>query len=72
MLALREFCPVENRTLEAALARTIDRIVVILIALMGVALIVRGVWGGLMPISVQLIAGVVLVLFAGVRWKMLS
>jgi hypothetical protein len=39
--------------------------------LLGVALIVRGAWGGVWPISVQLIAGVLLLAFAALRWYVL-
>ena len=35
----------------------------------GVALIVRGVWGGVWPISIQLIAGVFLIVLAVLRLR---
>jgi hypothetical protein len=37
-----------------------------------VLLIVRGVWGGVWPVSVQLIAGILLLAFSVMRWRMLS
>jgi hypothetical protein len=39
--------------------------------LFGVALIVRGAWGGLWPLSVQLLFGLVLVAYAAVNWRLL-
>jgi len=35
----------------------------------GALLIVRGVWGGVWPISIQLVAGVVLLVYAVLRWR---
>ena len=35
----------------------------------GVLLIVRGAWGGVWPVSIQLIAGVLLTTLAVLRWK---
>jgi hypothetical protein len=44
------------------------QIITIVMGVLGVLLIVRGVWGGVWPLSLQLIAGVLLVVFAGLRW----
>ena len=35
----------------------------------GVALIARGLWGGVWPLSVQLIAGILLLALAVLRWR---
>ena len=44
------------------------QIIVIITGVLGVLLIVRGAWGGVWPLSIQLIAGVLLLVFAGLRW----
>jgi drug/metabolite transporter (DMT)-like permease len=44
------------------------QIITIIMGVLGVLLIVRGVWGGVWPVSLQLMAGVLLVVFAGLRW----
>ena len=44
------------------------QIIVIITGLLGVLLIVRGAWGGVWPPSVQLVAGILLLVFAGLRW----
>ena len=36
---------------------------------LGVLLIVRGAWGGVWPLSIQLIAGVGLLVYAVLRWR---
>jgi hypothetical protein len=41
----------------------------VIFALIGVGLVVRGVVGGVWPISVQLIAGVALIAYAVVRLR---
>jgi hypothetical protein len=46
-------------------------LIAVVAGLLGVALIVRGAWSGVWPISVQLIAGVLLVAFAALRWFVL-
>jgi hypothetical protein len=38
-------------------------------AVLGVLLIARGVWGGVWPISLQLIAGVLLLGYAVLQWR---
>jgi hypothetical protein len=48
---------------------TARRVITIIMAVLGVLLIVRGAWGGVWPVSIQLIAGVLLTLFAVLRWK---
>jgi hypothetical protein len=49
--------------------RTTKRVLAVALALLGVALIVVGVRGGVWPLSIQLIAGLALVAFAYVRWR---
>jgi hypothetical protein len=44
------------------------QIILVVTALLGLLLIVRGAWGGVWPLSIQLIAGVLLLVFAGLRW----
>ena len=41
-------------------------------ALIGVALLVHGVLGGLWPLSAQPIAGVLFIILGWVRWRTLS
>jgi drug/metabolite transporter (DMT)-like permease len=48
---------------------TARRVITVIMAVLGVLLIVRGAWGGVWPLSIQLIAGVLLLLFATLRWK---
>jgi len=38
---------------------------------LGVMLVAKGVWGGLWPVSVQLIAGAALIVFGVLRWRTL-
>ncbi len=47
--------------------RNLSLVITMVIGLLGLALIVRGAWGGVWPLSVQLIAGVLLVFYAAVR-----
>jgi hypothetical protein len=49
--------------------RITREITAIILGLFGVALIVRGAWGGVWPVSVQLIAGLSLIAYAYVRWR---
>jgi len=44
------------------------QIIAIITGVLGVALVVRGAWDGVWPLSIQLIAGVLLLVFAGLRW----
>ena len=53
--------------LPADMLRT-RQIILVVTAILGVLLIVRGAWGGVWPLSIQLIAGVLLLVFAGLRW----
>ncbi len=39
---------------------TARKVITIIMAVLGVLLIVRGAWGGVWPVSIQLIAGVLL------------
>ena len=44
------------------------QIILIISGILGVLLIVRGAWGGVWPPSVQLFAGILLLVFVGLRW----
>jgi hypothetical protein len=44
------------------------QIIVIITGVLGVLLVAKGAWGGVWPLSIQLIAGVLLLVFAGLRW----
>ncbi len=44
------------------------QIIALITGVLGVLLIVRGVWGGVWPPSIQLVAGVLLLAFAALRW----
>jgi hypothetical protein len=41
------------------------------VGLLGAALVVRGLWGGAWPPAVQLVVGVLLLVYAYVRWRTL-
>jgi len=45
------------------------QIIALVMGVVGAALIVRGVWGGVWPLSVQLIAGIFLEVLAVLRWR---
>jgi len=47
----------------------VRRIITVITGVVGVLLIVRGVWGGVWPLSIQLIAGFFLVILAALRWR---
>ncbi len=47
---------------------TSRQIIAIVTAALGVLLIVKGAWDGVWPLSIQLIAGVLLLVLAGFRW----
>jgi drug/metabolite transporter (DMT)-like permease len=49
--------------------RTTRKVIALVMGVIGVALIVRGLIGGVWPLSIQLIAGVFLVLIAVLRWR---
>jgi len=49
----------------------VQQILALVAGVMGVALVVYGAWGGLWPLSLQLIAGVLLLVYAVFRWRML-
>jgi hypothetical protein len=51
--------------------RTVQQILALVAGAMGVALVVYGAWDGLWPLSLQLIAGVLLLVYAVFRWRML-
>jgi hypothetical protein len=51
--------------------RNTKRVFTIFFAVLGVALIVVGVRGGVWPLSVQLIAGVAALTYAIARWRLL-
>jgi drug/metabolite transporter (DMT)-like permease len=48
---------------------TARRIITVIMGVVGVLLIARGVWGGVYPLSIQLIAGVFLLILAVLRWR---
>jgi len=47
---------------------TSRQIIAVVMGVLVVLLIVRGVWGGAWPLSIQTIAGVLLLVLAGLRW----
>jgi hypothetical protein len=47
----------------------VQRILTIVTATLGVLLVVRGVWHGVWPVSIQLLAGVLLLTLAVLRWR---
>jgi hypothetical protein len=44
------------------------QIILVITAVLGVLLIIRGASGGVWPLSIQFIAGVLVLMFAGLRW----
>jgi len=50
---------------------TARKIIAGVTGVIGILLIVRGAWGGVWPLSLQLIAGVLLVIMAALRWRTL-
>ena len=48
---------------------TARKVITVIMGVIGVLLIVRGAWGGVWPLSIQLIAGVLLVALAVLRWR---
>jgi drug/metabolite transporter (DMT)-like permease len=48
--------------------RRAHEILAVVFGVVGAALIVRGVVGGLWPVSVQLLAGILLLFLAVLRW----
>ena len=51
---------------------TARKIITIIMGVVGVLLIVRGVGGGVWPLSVQFIAGVFLLILAVLRWRYMT
>jgi hypothetical protein len=51
---------------------TTRKIIAIVTGVLGALLIVRGAVGGVWPLSLQLIAGVLLVVMAVLRWRTLN
>jgi len=51
---------------------TTRKIITLIMGAVGVALIGRGVWGGVWPLSVQLIAGILLLTLAALRWRYIT
>jgi drug/metabolite transporter (DMT)-like permease len=45
------------------------QILAVVFGVVGVALVVRGVIGGIWPVSIQLLAGILLVALAVLRWR---
>ena len=50
---------------------TTRKIIAIVTGVLGAFLIVRGAMGGVWPLSLQLIAGVLLIVMAVLRWRSL-
>jgi hypothetical protein len=48
---------------------TARKVITIMMGALGAALIVRGVWDGVWPVSIQLVAGVLLLVLAVLRWR---
>jgi len=51
--------------------RRTKQILAAVFVVLGVALVVKGVWGGLWPVSLQLLAGVALIIFGVLRLRTL-
>jgi len=51
---------------------TTRKIITLIMGAVGVALIARGFIGGLWPLSVQLVAGVLLLTLAVLRWRYIT
>jgi hypothetical protein len=51
--------------------RRTQRILAIVMGVLGLLLIVKGAMDGVWPVSAQLLAGVLLVVFAVLRWRTL-
>jgi hypothetical protein len=49
--------------------RTLRRIITLIMGVIGALLVVRGLWGGAWPFSVQSIAGIGLLVLAVLRWR---
>jgi hypothetical protein len=52
--------------------RSLQRMLVMVTGVIGALLVVKGVWGGLWPISLQLIVGVLLLVYAFFRLRAFS
>jgi len=52
-----------------SIMRKSRQIIALIMGVIGAALIVRGLWGGVWPLSVQFIAGVFLEVLAVLRWR---
>ena len=48
---------------------TARKVITIIMGIVGVLLIVRGAWGGVWPLSIQLIAGILLLALAVLRFR---
>ena len=48
--------------------RRAHQVIAIVFGVIGAALVVRGVAGGLWPVSLQLLAGILLLVLAVLRW----
>ena len=48
--------------------RRAHQVIAVVFGVIGVALVVRGVVGGIWPVSLQLVAGILLLVLAVVRW----
>lgn len=50
----------------------VSRLLAAVLGALGLALVIYGAWGGVWPISIQLIAGILLLVYAAVRWRSLG
>lgn len=51
--------------------RRANQTLAVVAAVLGVLLVARGLSGGVWPLAVQTVAGVLLLVFAGARWRLL-
>ncbi len=51
--------------------RTTRQILTAALGLLGAALVIRGLWGGVWPPTVQSVAGALLLVYAVARWRVL-
>ena len=48
--------------------RRAHQVIAVVFGVIGVALLVRGIAGGIWPVSVQLVTGIILLVLAVLRW----
>ena len=54
-----------------SIMRTTQRTLAVVMGVLGLLLVVKGAMNGVWPLSAQLLAGVLLVVFAVLRWRTL-